>query len=668
MPDEKRPITAEDLYNLQLVTDPQISPDGQLVVFGLIRVDKNTEKRHTNLWLAAADGSTPPRQITFGDHTDTYARWSPDGRTIAFLSNRKDEKQMQLYLLPVDGGEARPLTNMQGSFSGFAWSPDGKRFVTQFRKKDADAIEREKDEQKKKLGVVVRHITRLDYKFDGAGYLPKEKWHIWTIDAETGEAVQLTDGDKDEEGPVWSADGRFIYFVSNRDERDDVNWDESEIYRIPANGGDMELIPSRPGRKFGLSASPDGRWLAFKGRERKGHWYQNTNLYIVPAAGGEVRPLSVGTDLHLALASLTDTGSGSPEPAPTWSADSSQIFVLATEKGNQPLLAFPIDGKGYRRIIDEPGLIGTFTLDAANDRIAYLWGEMLLPGQVRVRHLPSAQTHRLTHFNQELLDEIAWGDIEEVTIQGPDNNEIQGWILKPANFDPSQKYPSILEIHGGPQTQYARALMHEFHFLNANGYVVYWCNPRGSQGYGEAFAGAIYNQWGTVDYADVMAWADYVEKLPYIDPNRMGVTGGSYGGYMTTLIIGKTHRFKAAVGQRVVSNLISFYGASDLHHGTEELMGPDVGPWDDLESYWRMSPIAYIGNAKTPTMIIHSERDFRCPQEQGEQVFTALRRLGVDTEFILFPDESHGLSRIGRTDRRIQRLQHMLRWFDTYLK
>lgn len=665
---EKRLLTAEDLYDLKLVTDPQISPDGAQVVFGLIRVDRKTEKKHTNLWLAASDGSTPPRQITFGDHTDSYARWSPDGQTIAFLSNRKDEKQMQIYLLPLGGGEARPLTDLKGSFSGFAWSPDGSQLVTQFRKKDAAALEREQDEQKKKLGVVVRHITTLDYKFDGAGYLPDEKWHVWTIDADSGEATQLTDGDYAETGPIWSADGQTIYFVSNRDERADVNWDVVEIYRVPAAGGEMALVPSQPGRKYQLAASPDGKWLAFMGREQEGHWYQNANLYVMPVDGGEVRPLSVGTDLHLALASLTDTGSGSPEPGPVWAADSSQVFVLATEKGNQPLLAFPLDGNGYRRIIDAPGIIGTFSLDAANERVAYLWGEMLLPGQVRVRDFASATVQELTHFNKELLGEIDWGEIEEVAFKGPDDNDLQGWILKPPGFDPDKTYPSILEIHGGPQTQYARALMHEFHFLAAHGYVVYWSNPRGSQGYGQDFAGAIYNQWGTVDYADVMAWADYAEQLPYIDSERMGVTGGSYGGYMTTFIIGKTDRFKAAVGQRVVSNLISFYGASDLHHGTEELMGPGDGPWGDLENYWQMSPMAYIGNATTPTMIIHSEQDLRCPQEQGEQVFTALRRRGIDTEFILFPEESHGLSRIGRTDRRIQRLSHMLRWFEMYLK
>ena len=674
---EKRPITAEDLYKLELVSDPQISPDGAHIIFGVTRVDQKTEKKYTNLWLAASDGSSPPRQFTYGDHTDSHPRWSPDGRSIAFLSNRKDEKQFQIYIIPLNGGEARPVTKMEGSFAGFSWSPDGRFLATQFRKKDAEAAEREKDEQKKKLGVVARHITRLDYKFDGAGYLPQERWHIWTINTASGEATQLTEGDQfDETQPQWTPDGRSLIFISNRDPQPDINWDKTELYRIPVKGsailatsGEIEMIPSHDGRKFNHTISPDGRWIAYMGRPKKGHWYQNDCIYLVPTSGGEARNLTRDADLHLSIVTLTDVGSGTPQTPPTWSKDGRTLYTMATEKGNQPLLAFSIDPNtpGYKRIINDAGLVGSFTLDEAQQTVTYLWGDFAGPAQVRVRSLANGQTQTLTRFNRSWLDEIATGNIEEVWFKGKDGTDLQGWIMTPPGFDANKKYPSILEIHGGPQTQYGRAYFHEMHLLAAQGYVVYWSNPRGSQGYGQDFAGAIYNQWGTVDFDDVMAWADHVEKLPYIDKERMGVTGGSYGGYMTTLIIGRTHRFKAAVAQRVVSNFISFYGSSDLSIGTEYLMGTEKPPWDDLDNYWRQSPIATIGNAKTPTMLIHSESDIRCDKEQGEQVFVALKKLGVDTELILFPEESHGLSRMGRTDRRIQRLSHMLRWFETYL-
>ncbi len=668
---EKRPITAEDLYKIELVSDPQLSPDGAHIIFGVTRVDRKTEKKFTNLWLVPSDGSSPPSQFTYGDQSDTHPRWSPDGRFIAFLSNRKDEKQSQLYIIPLTGGEARPVSKMEGSFAGFTWSPDGSTFATQFRKKDAAAAEREKDEQKKKLGVVSRHFTTLNYKADGGGYLPEEKWHIWTIDADSGEATQLTEGDKfDEVQPQWAPDGRSLIFISNRDPQPDINWDQTELYRVPAEGGEITLIPSHEGRKFNHTISPDGNWIAYMGRKQKGHWYQNDCIYLVPASGGAARNLTAEFDLHLNTATLTDVGSGTPQPPPTWSKDGRTLYILATEKGNQPLLAFSTDpdAPGYKRIINEAGLVASFSLDDAQQTLAYLWGDFSGPAQVRVQNLASGDTKTLTQFNKALLAEIEPGNIEEVWFKGKDGTDLHGWIMTPPGFDPNKKYASILEIHGGPQTQYGRAYFHEINLLAAQGYVVYWSNPRGSQGYGEAFAGAIYNQWGTVDYDDVMAWTDYVEKLPYIDTERMGVTGGSYGGYMTSLIIGKTDRFKAAVAQRVVSNFISFYASSDLNIGTEYLFGAEQSPWDDLENYWRQSPIAYIGNAKTPTMLIHSERDFRCDKEQGEQVFVALKKLGVDTEMILFPEESHGLSRAGRTDRRIERLSHMIRWFATYLK
>jgi dipeptidyl aminopeptidase/acylaminoacyl peptidase len=404
------------------------------------------------------------------------------------------------------------------------------------------------------------------------------------------------------------------------------------------------------------------------GRARSGEWGQNTCLFTVPAAGGKARNLSAVYDLHLNLMTLTDVGSNTPQPPPTWSRDGRRLFIQATELGNQPLLAFDTQTGDYERIIDEPGLVGNFSLDAAQTKLAYLWGDLHSTGQVWQRPLDTPEATALTHFNKQLLAEINWGQIEEVWVDGPDGNELHGWILQPPDFDPTQQYPAIIEIHGGPMSQYGRVLMHEFHFLAAQGYVVAFSNPRGSQGYGEAHATAIANRWGTVDYEDVMAWTDYVAALPFVDAQRMGVTGGSYGGYMTTLIIGKTNRFKAAVAQRVVSNLLSFYGSSDMNWMTEYLIGSDVRPWDDLAGYWQQSPISFIGNARTPTLIIHSEADFRCDREQGEQVFVALKRLGVDAEMVLFPEESHGLSRDGRTDRRIQRLQHMKRWFDTYLK
>ncbi len=662
---EKRRITAEDLYEFQVVSDPQISPDGQHVIFCLQHVERKTEKKYTNLWLAPTDGSQPPRQFTYGKQNDTHPRWSPDGTQIAFLSNRQDEKQAQIFLIPLRGGEARPLTDLTGSFASFAWSPDGTQLVCQFRKKDAEAIEREKDEQKKKLGIVARHITSVDYRFDGVGYRPQEKWHIWTVDAQSGAGRQLTDGEFDETEPTWSPDGRTILFISNRHPRADFELDATELYTIPAEGGEMQRVQADYGRKNAPSYSPDGQWIAYLGRPQTGKWYQNAYLCLVPAGGGASRNLTAALDLH--LSSVTNGDVNDPASSkPVWASDGQALYGVATLRGEQPLLRLSLSGQAAT--LAGEGVIGGFSFSTDQRMVVYVRQDLCDPGQIWAQDLGSGQARPLTQFNADLLAQLDLGHTEAVQVTTPDGTQLDGWITFPPGFDPGKQYPSILEIHGGPQTQYGRTFMHEFYFLAAHDYVVYWCNPRGSQGYGEAFAGAIYGRWGTVDYADVMGWADYMAAQPYIDPARMGVTGGSYGGYMTTLIIGKTDRFKAAVSQRAVTNVISFYGSSDLNWGAEYLMGVEAPPWEALDAYWEMSPMKYIGNAKTPTLLIHSEQDLRCDKEQSEQVFVALRRLGIDSELVLFPEESHGLSRIGRTDRRIARLNHILRWFETYLK
>jgi dipeptidyl aminopeptidase/acylaminoacyl peptidase len=293
---------------------------------------------------------------------------------------------------------------------------------------------------------------------------------------------------------------------------------------------------------------------------------------------------------------------------------------------------------------------------------------MTCPAEAMVMDLGNGRTRQLSRFNETWLRRLNLGRIEEIWFKGQDDNDLQGWILFPPDFDPNKKYPSILEIHGGPQVQYGRSFMHEFFFLAAHGYVVYFSNPRGGQGYGEAHCKAIWNNWGTVDYDDVETFWQYMMQKPYIDAERMGVTGGSYGGYMTSMIIGRSQQFKAAVTQRSVNNLISMWGSSDFNWAFEQAIGDYKPPYENLAKYWQQSPMKYIGNATTPTLIIHSEKDYRVAQEQAEQVYVALKRQGVDTELVLFPDEPHGLSRIGRTDRRINRLHHILRWFDTYLK
>lgn len=674
----KRTLTAADLYQFQLISGYQISPDGQHVIFALQRVDPTTHKEASNLWLVPTAGGLA-RQFTYGDQIDRRPRWSPDGREIAFLSNRGPARQTQLYLIPFYGGEARPLTQLKGEFGRFDWSPDGKQLVFNFRKKDQEAIEREEDEQKKQLGVVVRHITRLVFKEDGYGFLPQERWHLWTVDVASGEARQLTDGDRyDELEPCWSPDGQSILFRSNRTGDPDLNWDVTDLYIIPANadltgltdlsGLPMRRIPTPPGPKELPTFSPDGRWVAYYQLGGRSDRWKHTDLWVVPAAGeGEAKNLTGPHDLLASHVTLNDMGRLTTMP-PTWSNDSQTLYFQASVHGNTLLKSIRLDGSHLQDVLDTPGAVEEFKFDQAQAHLVYLHGTLTDPGQIWLRDMGSGQVRPLTQVNRALLESLELGQVEEVWFKGAAGNDLQGWILKPPGFDPAQKYPSILQIHGGPLVQYGNFFMHEFYFLAAQGYVVYFCNPRGGWGYGQAHAKAIYNDWGGADYADLMAWTDWVQQQPYLDPARTGVTGGSYGGFMTTWIIGHTHRFKAAVTQRSVSNMLSMDGSSDLAYRFHALFGAEKHAWEDFDNYWRQSPLKYIAHATTPTLVIHNEEDLRCEIEQGEQIFVALKKLGVETELVRFPGEPHGMSRDGRTDRRIARLNHILRWFDRYLK
>ena len=628
----KMAVSAESLYNIRPIAGCEISPDGKRVAFSVQRVDAKTEKKYSNLWVAETGRKDSAEQYTFGDQSDHSPLWSPDGQWLAFLSNRGDsDKPPQLYLIPTSGGEARPITYIEGSISSVSWSPDGTRLLCCVRKTDPDALERREDAAKKKLGIVERHITRVRHKFDGAGFLPSERWHIWTVDVKRKKAVQLTDGNVcHEQQPTWSPDGEQIAFVSNRADDPDFNPGGDDIYIMPADGGEMTKLAAPLGSKSHPAFSPDGKHIAYYAMLGRGDWWQHQHLWTVSTDGDDAARSITGIhDFHVGNSGMNDTG-GSVTPAPIWSTDGKRLTFPVTRNGNVTLHSIAVDSSDLQTVMGDDGMIGAYGIVAG--KLAYWHSTMDAMGEIKVMELVSGRQKRLSKVNVGVFGRSArkratLPQVEEVWFKGAANNDLQGWIMTPPDFDPSKKHPSIMEMHGGPLAQYSNAFMHEFNYLACNGYVVYFCNPRGGRGYGKAHAKAIWNDHGGADVDDIMAWADYVADLPYIDRDRRGMTGGSYGGFLVNWIIGHTDQFAAAVTQRSISNRTSSYGSSDINW-LREITFDDEPPWENLENYWRQSPLKHIGNAKTPTLVIHSEQDLRCPIEQGGASFCRAQAAG----------------------------------------
>ncbi len=669
MSTQTQTITAEDLYKMQLIISAEQSPDGKNVILSVQSIEKETEKKFSHLFLTSPE-TLKTTQFTHGKQSDSAPKWSPDGDTILFISNRDDEKQPQFYQISTHGGEAQKISSLNGEIGDYLISPDGQKIYFQFRKKDEEVIEREKDEQAKKLGIVSREINRTFYRLDGYGYYPLERWHLWELNIKDGSTRRLTDHQiYDETDPFLSPDQKTLGFFSNRTPDPDLDYDTTDLYLLDLATLEFKKLDTPEGSKNHGAFSPDGKWILYTGQDGKGQDWKNTDLWIIPTDGSNpALNLTRTFDININGGAINDNGTVS-DITPIWSNDSQSIFYLVGRHGNSSLEKIHIHSKQRDSVIDITGAVGTVSMDKSQTKVTFVFGQAsALPQLFQYKFSqPKNKVTQLTHFNESWFAHLDLGELEEQWFKGSDGNDLQGWILKPPGFDPNNKYPSILEIHGGPLTQYGNLFMHEFYFLAAKGYVVYFTNPRGGQGYGEEHAKAIYDgKWGTKDYDDLMAWVNEVEKLPYIDNTRMGVTGGSYGGYMTNWIIGHTDRFKAAVTQRCVSNLISMWGSSDFNHAFQQIFG-NQAPYQTIETLWECSPMKHIGNAKTPTLVIHSEQDLRCPLEQGQQVFTALKTMGVDTKFVIFPEEPHGLSRMGRTDRRIKRLNEIADWFGRYL-
>lgn len=674
----KRRMTAEDLLAIKFIGDPQISPDGNRIAYVEVRIEKNKDEKapkadeyvyRSNIWLAAADGGEP-RQFTFGTGKDQHPRWSPDGKRLAFVSDRAEKNQ--IWLIDLAGGEARQLTKLKVGASNPVWSPDGTKIAFIARTDAEDEAEllagaaTPKAEKPKKSDV--RVIDSLRYKADGTGFLDGKHAHVWVIDVASGEAKQLTFGDRDDASPTWTADGKAIIFSSYRGPEPDFAL-KNDLWIVPVEGGEPKLLVECPGPAGEAAVSPDGSTVAYLGHDQHAAGATNTGLWLAPVSGGRGRLISGEFDRSLGGGIMGDcrpvTGTGGARP--TWAPDGKSIYYLAADHGANSLYRFFVDGGQPEPVIGGPGrTIDAFSMSADGRRVAFVAETPDRPTELFIRDERGTE-RRLTKANDALLAEVETVTPTRIAFKGADGWDIEGWLMKPAGYEEGKKYPLVLEVHGGPHGDYGYGFFHEFQYLAAQGWGVLYINPRGSSSYGEAFTYGCIGKWGDEVMEDLMRGLDHaIAEHAWIDRDRLAVTGGSYGGYMTNWIVTHTDRFKAAATQRCLSNCYSFFGTSDIgwFFTERELQG---NPWDNEERLMALSPIRYVKNVRTPLLILHSERDYRCPIEQAEQMFAALKCLRRETEFVRFPDESHDLSRTGKPAHRLERLQRIVGWFAKHI-
>jgi dipeptidyl aminopeptidase/acylaminoacyl peptidase len=641
----------DDVFALTGVADPRISPDGGRVAYVVGSIDREQNAYRSAIWVAPVDGSAEPRQFTSGEKGDGAPRWSPDGRWLAFTSNRgeDDKTPSQLYVMPADGGEPRRLTDGKEGVESPVWAPDSQRLAFARRVRD-DAYE-EEDEGKREP----RRFTRLFFKLDSVGWTGDRRKHLFVVDLEGGER-QLTDGDCEDDEPAWSPDGKTIVFSALRGERWDVEL-RTELFAVDAEGGEPQRLSADDEEASMPSFSPDGSLIAYCHEPDDRTSPHHSQIAVMRADGSDRRILTASLDRQCA-----------PFPVvrePHW--DGGRVHFRVEDHGNVHIYAVAPDGSSEPELLVGGELV-TGLYDVRGGELVYTAST-----HTRPHELFRGDGTRLTSVCDEFVAGRDLSDAERFTALSKDGTEVEAWLVRPPDFDESGSYPVLLSIHGGPFTQYGTGFFDEFQVYAGAGYAVLFANPRGGSGYTEEWgrairgpAGGVGPGWGTVDYEDLMAVVDTaLERFPFLDAERLGVLGGSYGGFMTSWIVGHTNRFRAALSERAVNQLVSAFGSSDVFWAFERQFGGSM--WEHVDDWLRTSPSTYAREIETPLLIVHSEDDLRCNVEQGEHLFTLLRLMGKEVEMLRFPGESHELTRSGSPLHRVQRFEAVLEWFGRYL-
>ena len=635
---------------MESVGAPNISPDGRFIVFTRTWVDQMKDQSRSNLWLANADGSRV-RELTRGGWRDSGPVWSPDGTRIAFLSDRDGTNQ--LHVTYVDTGEVAQLTHLQRAPSSLTWSPDGKRIAFTQTIPDEEPILRVELPKRPRGAEWARGATlvdRLSWARDGRGPVEKGHTHVFVVDAQLGGTPrQLTDGTFNHGSPEWSADGTTIYVSGMRKPDAEYLRGDSEIYAIDVASREVRALTERKGPDNGPLVSPDGRLIAYTGYDDQDFTSHLSSVYVMDASGENERLLAGSLN-------------GSPSGV-AWAPDNSGVYFTVGERGATSIYFAPLQGEARKISGDEQHTLGGLSISKGGIA-ATIRSTPHNPGVLTAFRMDSARDASawkpLVDVNEDVLAGVKLGDMEELWYTSADGLKVQGWLIKPANFEPGRKYPMVLWIHGGPWSMYNVGFNWAFQNFAANGYAVLYTNPRGSTGYGQDFVNGIQHSYPGKDYDDLMAGVDAALAKGFIDERNLFVCGGSGGGVLTAWIVGHTDRFAGAVSMRPVINWHSFVGTTDGPNWYRQFR---KYPWEDPMEYAVRSPLHYVANVTTPTMVMTGEADLRTPMGQSEEYYRALKMLKKEALLVRMPDEFHGWRR--PSHRLLQQL-YLLAWFEKH--